>query len=170
MRLSNYSRATVSKFTLDGGWGVDALLGRQTRLHGDLDIAAPHKDLATIRSLLAARGYRDLPRTDSWECNFVLVNNLGQQLDIHLFSFDAAGNNVYGVGYPIRSLTGTGIINGQTVRCIAPEWMVKFHTGYQVDEHDYHDVKLLCQNFGLPLPPDYDGFVSNKGEDILHDD
>lgn len=28
---------------LDGGWGVDALLGRQTRLHADLDIAVEHK-------------------------------------------------------------------------------------------------------------------------------
>jgi len=26
---------------LDGGWAVDALLGRQTRPHGDLDIALP---------------------------------------------------------------------------------------------------------------------------------
>ncbi len=30
---------------VDGGWGVDALLGEQTRSHGDLDIALPHKDL-----------------------------------------------------------------------------------------------------------------------------
>lgn len=30
---------------VDGGWGVDALLGRQTRPHGDLDIACQHKDV-----------------------------------------------------------------------------------------------------------------------------
>lgn len=28
---------------LDGGWGVDALLGFQTREHSDLDIAIPHR-------------------------------------------------------------------------------------------------------------------------------
>ena len=27
---------------VDGGWGVDALLGEQTRSHGDLDIAVQH--------------------------------------------------------------------------------------------------------------------------------
>lgn len=26
---------------------------------------------------------------------------------------------------------------------INPAWMVKFHTGYELDENDYHDVKLL---------------------------
>ena len=41
---------------IDGGWGVDALLGEQTRLHADLDIAVQHKDVAQIRTLLEARG------------------------------------------------------------------------------------------------------------------
>jgi lincosamide nucleotidyltransferase A/C/D/E len=30
---------------VDGGWGVDALLGEQTRPHKDLDIAIEEKDL-----------------------------------------------------------------------------------------------------------------------------
>jgi len=30
---------------IDGGWGVDALLGEQTRTHGDLDIAIQHSDV-----------------------------------------------------------------------------------------------------------------------------
>ncbi len=28
---------------LDGGWGVDALLGKQTRKHGDVDIVVQQK-------------------------------------------------------------------------------------------------------------------------------
>jgi lincosamide nucleotidyltransferase A/C/D/E len=36
--------------------------------------------------------------------------------------------------------------------------MVKFHTGYPLDEDDYHDVRLLCQRFGIELPPEYEGF------------
>jgi lincosamide nucleotidyltransferase A/C/D/E len=36
-----YERMTDLGITVwvDGGWGVDSLLGRQTRLHKDLDIA-----------------------------------------------------------------------------------------------------------------------------------
>jgi lincosamide nucleotidyltransferase A/C/D/E len=30
---------------IDGGWGVDALLGEQTRPHRDLDIAIQQKDV-----------------------------------------------------------------------------------------------------------------------------
>jgi lincosamide nucleotidyltransferase A/C/D/E len=37
---------------IDGGWGVDALLGRQTRTHADLDIAVNRQDVAQIRFLL----------------------------------------------------------------------------------------------------------------------
>jgi lincosamide nucleotidyltransferase A/C/D/E len=36
--------------------------------------------------------------------------------------------------------------------------MVKFHTGYPLDENDYHDVKLLCQRFGIPIPAEYEEF------------
>ena len=46
-------------FYVDGGWGVDALLGEQTRTHSDLDIAIQHKDVAKIRALLEARGYQE---------------------------------------------------------------------------------------------------------------
>jgi lincosamide nucleotidyltransferase A/C/D/E len=36
--------------------------------------------------------------------------------------------------------------------CIDPEWLLKFHTGYDVDETDDHDVRLLCERFGIAMP------------------
>ena len=149
---------------IDGGWGVDALLGEQTRPHADLDIAVQHKDVAKIRALLEARGYKDVPRDDTRECNFVLGDDRGRQIDIHSYTFDAAGNHIYGVPYPFDSLTGSGSVKGCPVKCISPEWMVKFHTGYQLDENDYHDVKVLCQRFGLEIPSEYEEFEISKGE------
>src|SRR6202790_2175530 len=35
---------------VDGGWGVDALLGEQTRPHADLDIAVPHAHVPALRA------------------------------------------------------------------------------------------------------------------------
>ncbi len=82
---------------IDGGWGVDALLGKQTRTHLDLDVAVMHKDVPKIRALLAAGGYQDVHRDDSWECNFVLGDNQGHLIDIHSCTFDEEGNNIFGV-------------------------------------------------------------------------
>lgn len=143
---------------VDGGWGVDALLGQQTRPHADLDIAMEHKDVPKLRELLAARGYREIARDDSWECNFVLADEAGHELDVHSYTFDAEGNNIFGVPYPADSLTGSGTIAGYRVDCIPPEWMVKFHTGYELDLNDYRDVSTLCERFGLELPSEYSKF------------
>ncbi len=146
---------------IDGGWGVDALLGRQTRKHEDLDVAVEHKDVPRIRALLKARGYRDVPRDDTRECNFVLGDEQGHLVDVHSYTFDEAGRIVFGVEYPCDSLRGTGVINGRPVKTITPEWMVRFHRGYELDANDYEDVKLLCQRFGFRIPEDYDEGVED---------
>jgi lincosamide nucleotidyltransferase A/C/D/E len=65
---------------------------------------------------------------------------------------------IYGVEYPAESLTGMGSIHGYPVQCVSAEWMVKFHTGYRLDENDYRDVMALCQRFGIAVPAEYDRF------------
>ena len=148
---------------LDGGWAVDALLGEQTRRHSDLDIAMPHLYVPLARALLEAKGYTDVPRDDTRDCNFVLGDNLGHQVDFHTYMFNEQGILVFGVPYPPDSLDGTGSIGGHPVKCISAEWLVKFHTGYQLDENDYHDIKTLCQRFHLEMPPEYLGFEIGNG-------
>ncbi len=60
--------------------------------------------------------------------------------------------------YPAGSLTGTGVIGGHVVRCIAVEQLVAFHAGYAFDENDVKDVSALCERFGIPLPEVYAGW------------
>lgn len=147
---------------IDGGWAVDAQVGRVTRRHADLDIAVDHRDTGRIRTLLETRGYSEVPRDDSWECNFVLGDEQGHQIDVHSYSFDADGKLVHGVPYPFESLAGHGTIGSEAVRCITPEWLVQFHTGYPLDENDYRDVKALCQCFGIAIPAEYRAFIEKK--------
>ncbi len=66
---------------VDGGWAVDALMGMQTRHHRDLDIALPHKYVPLLREILTARGFANLPRPDTRECNFVLVDGKGREVE-----------------------------------------------------------------------------------------
>ena len=50
---------------LDGGWGVDALLGYQSRPHDDLDVVVDLNHLPRLREVLGSRGFElsedDLP-------------------------------------------------------------------------------------------------------------
>jgi hypothetical protein len=63
--------------------------------------------------------------------------------------------------YPAASLTGTGAIERQAVRCISAEWMVKFHSGYDLKDKDFRDVSALCKKFGIDLPPAYEQFTND---------
>lgn len=144
---------------IDGGWGIDALLGEQTRPHDDLDIAVDHRHIDRTRTLLGERGYHEIPVDDSHDYNFVLADERGQKIDVHTFAFDSQGQNIYGIAYPAASLTGTGSILGQTVQCIALEWVLRFHENYEPDEIDKQDVQALITRFGVQPPRNYAGRV-----------
>jgi lincosamide nucleotidyltransferase A/C/D/E len=151
---------------IDGGWGVDALLGEQTRPHTDLDIAIQQKDVRMLRQFLRTRQYRDIKLEDARAWNFVLRDENGREIDVHVIVLDDKGNGLYGPPekgemYPAASLTGTGVIENRTVRCISPEWVVKFHSGYQLKEKDFRDVSALCKRFGIGLPAVYERFKEN---------
>jgi lincosamide nucleotidyltransferase A/C/D/E len=145
---------------IDGGWGVDALLERQTRDHSDLDIAVERQFVESLRALLEGRGFKELPGGDSPEWNFVLTDAIGQRIDVHVVVFDSSGNGILGPAdlgqmYPAGALAGTGRIGRIVVQCVAPAFVVRFKSSYAPREIDRHDVQALCERFGLmpPFPP-----------------
>ena len=145
---------------IDGGWAVDAVLREQTRDHSDLDIALETRFLSRLRDVMAECGFEQIPRDDTRPWNFVLGDRDGLEVDVHAFTFDENGNGVYGPPengdyYWANALTGEGVIEGRPVRCISPEWLVRWHTGYELKETDVHDVTALCERFGIELPDEY---------------
>jgi lincosamide nucleotidyltransferase A/C/D/E len=144
--------------TLDGGWGVDALLGEQTRRHDDLDIVVAYQAVTQLRGSLEKKGFRDISRANTRECNFVMGDEQGRLIDIHTYTFDPDGHPEFGIDFPLESLIGVGSIMGYPVRCVSGESIVNFHTGYPVDEKDYHDVKALCQCVGIKIPAEFEAF------------
>ncbi len=145
------------KIWIDGGWGVDALLGIQTRPHADLDIVIQQKNLQKVLELSLKSGYQEIERNDTRPWNFVLGDDKGHEIDFHVIVFDNNGNGIYGPAengemYPVGSFLGKGNINGHSVRCISPEYMVKFHTGYKLGESDFKDISTLCKKFGIDIP------------------
>jgi lincosamide nucleotidyltransferase A/C/D/E len=143
---------------LDGGWGVDALLGRETREHDDLDLVVELRDLARVVELLAELGYELV--AGSAPGSMVLVDREGRQVDVHPVALDAEGGGVYEMDdgaswvYPAEGFSGRGTVNGRPVRCLSPEVQVLVHAGYELTDKDYRELYLLRERFGVEIPAD----------------
>lgn len=144
---------------LDGGWGVDALLGEQTRPHDDLDVVIALDDAPATQAALAGRGFgvseEELPT------RFVLRDRHDRRIDFHTVAFDAEGGGVQRLQdgspwhYPPESFFGEGRVAGVAVPCLTAEVQVLAHLGYEPDATDRHDMRLLVERFGLKLPERY---------------
>ena len=143
---------------LDGGWGVDALLGEQVREHDDLDLVVELASVSTLTATLAELGYEHIAGTPP--ASFVLVDARGRQVDVHPVAFDDEGGGVYRMEdgrdwvYPAEGFAGRGSVDGLPVRCLGPEIQVLVHAGYELGEKDYRELALLRERYGVTLPPD----------------
>ncbi|MFJ8958648.1 nucleotidyltransferase domain-containing protein [Lentzea sp. NPDC102401] len=130
-----------------GGWGVDALVGRQTRPHGDLDLMHREEQEPRILEALAARGFVE---TLSWRpVRFVVTDPGGREIDLHPLRYNEDGSAEQSsltpgepFRYPARCFV-TGTILGTTVPCLSAEQQLFFHQGYEPRERDLHDLSLL---------------------------
>jgi len=144
---------------IDGGWGVDALAGEQTRPHDDLDLVVRLSDAAAIREALAPLGFAEVE--NELPTRFVLADAVERRIDLHTVEFDESGGGVQthqdgsAFRYPPEGFTEGGIL-GRPVPCISAKIQLACHLGYEPDEKDLHDVHLLHARFGLPLPVPYD--------------
>ncbi|MGB8383757.1 MAG: hypothetical protein WCG47_21345 [Dermatophilaceae bacterium] len=145
---------------IDGGWGVDALLGRQSRDHGDLDVAVEARHLEPLVEILRASGFTKVDEKGATAWNFLMARPHGPVVDLHVIVLDADGNGILGPpdagnSYPAAALTGRGTLGGRVVDCITAEWAVRFHDAYPGDAKDRADVQALCERFGLAVPQQY---------------
>ena len=145
---------------LDGGWGVDALLERQTREHDDLDLVAHLDDSSRLIAALEVAGYELV--AGGPPKSFVLVDADGRQVDVHPVIFDdTRGGGVYQMDdgrewiYPSQGFTGRDQVEGKAMRCLTPEVQVLVHDGYELTEKDYLELALLHDRFGVELPDRY---------------
>jgi lincosamide nucleotidyltransferase A/C/D/E len=155
--LSRLEQHTIDVW-LNGGWGVDALLGDQTREHEDLDITISAADRAAFTAVMEIAGFRT-HRVDN-DFNWVLIDGRGRLVDVHLVDFSETlitetGVGLYGpagLAFEVGSLEGRGTIAGKPVKCETAEFQVLGHTRYTPDETDYRDVLALCRAFDIPVP------------------
>jgi lincosamide nucleotidyltransferase A/C/D/E len=105
--ISIYKRLATNgiQVWLTGGWGIDSLLGGQTRLHKDLDVIMLLDDVVRMRELLNQDGYslKELWSENRWARDaqgieaataFVLKDSEGREVDAHAMRMDELGNGV----------------------------------------------------------------------------
>jgi lincosamide nucleotidyltransferase A/C/D/E len=148
------------KVWLDGGWGVDALLGRETRRHGDVDLVVELAALALIVAALGTLGFT--VAEDHSPVRLVLQAADARQADLHPVVFDEEGTGWQRGASPDGSDCpysaagfGQGRILGRSVPCLGPELQLEHHSGYPPRDHDRVDMTHLAHHFGLTLPPPY---------------
>jgi lincosamide nucleotidyltransferase A/C/D/E len=144
-----------------GGWGVDALLGQQTRPHKDLDVLVLRRELPQVDQVLAERGFaRTLlwPNENRWVVSdgvtyptaFVMTDALSRELDIHVVEVGGDGEPVplwvTSRRLEAQFLDGHGCIAGTPVACMSREGQLAMHTGYDLPASHQGDIELLQQS------------------------
>ncbi|PJJ72562.1 lincosamide nucleotidyltransferase A/C/D/E [Diaminobutyricimonas aerilata] len=129
-----------------GGWAVDALVGRTTRPHGDLDVAVDAAQLPQSLDLLRRAGFAV---TVDWSpARLELRHADGRCLDVHPVEFAADGGGVQrghegpDFDYAPDGFT-SGTIAGASVPCLSARQQLAFRRGYPPRPVDEHDVALL---------------------------
>jgi lincosamide nucleotidyltransferase A/C/D/E len=139
-----------------GGWGIDALLGRETRPHKDLDVLLVRREHLRAWRLLHAAGfsldYRWEENTDvalagsggaTLPTAYVLTDDRGSQVDVHVLHDDLSPMWVTDRAFIAGALEASGTIDGLPVACMSAAMQRIAHTGYDLPDPQRHDLQQL---------------------------
>ena len=85
IEIINYASKIGVKVYLDGGWGVDALLKRQTRPHNDIDLFIEETNRESFIKVLSCKGFYEVIETYTTNDHTVWKDNLDRVIDLHIF-------------------------------------------------------------------------------------
>jgi lincosamide nucleotidyltransferase A/C/D/E len=132
---------------LGGGWGVDALVGRQTRPHLDLDVVVDGTTpnlRGRVTVALAAAGLR--PAADETSIPplptvWVFADGQGATVDVLPAQMSAPP-------FDGPAACVTGVLDGRPVACLSVEVQRRLRAGYRHRRADRDDLAVLHE-----LPP-----------------
>jgi lincosamide nucleotidyltransferase A/C/D/E len=126
-----------------GGWGIDALIGHQTRRHYDLDLVVSdtRDNLERMEQVLARAGFRPavrefnpglaMPLRHNWQ------DDTGHTVEVMPVAFGTPP-------FTDRESSFTrGVIGGHLVPCLSARLQVTLHAGYEERVVDVADMEAL---------------------------
>jgi lincosamide nucleotidyltransferase A/C/D/E len=157
--LSTLRQAGVQCW-LDGGWGIDALLGAEHRPHDDLDLVVRLDAIPRVCDALSLCSFE--VAEDLLPTRLVMRDPARRQIDLHPISFDEAGDgwqiaampDASDCRYPAAGFT-TGYVHDTVVGCLSAEVQLAHHLGYNPRPHDIEDLARVAERFEIDVPKSY---------------
>jgi lincosamide nucleotidyltransferase A/C/D/E len=135
---------------IEGGWGVDALLGRQNRTHLDVDLVIAESEREDTLGALNALGYDHVVTLAPGRSTASQPD--GRTVDLHVIDADLFQQTSEGpFQYPAPTLQGRGLIVGRPVRCLTAEGQVLTHADHDLTEAGRCDLFLLADQVSARL-------------------
>ncbi len=156
--------STGVPFYLAGGWGVDALVGRQSRSHDDLDVVIDHydQDLPRAVDALKSMGFELVASYErrAWmPKNTVLEDGAGRRVDLDSLNwkilareFGPPGADASDRGSFEDRVFAEGIVAGKRVPCLSADVQLLYHSLFDLNVRHQHDVTLLREELGASVP------------------
>lgn len=146
MEVLNLLEGLKMKYWIDGGWGVDILLGKQHREHRDIDVDFDGEFTGILLETLKEKGYEIT--TDWRPARIELYHPELGYIDIHplIISKDGSAkqaglNNDW---YDFKAeWFSSALFDDRIIPCISAEAQKIFHSGYELREVDKIDMKNL---------------------------
>lgn len=138
------------RYWVEGGWGIDVLVGKQTREHRDIDIDFDINFETKLMNKLEEIGY--LVTTNCYPTRVELFHPKYGYIDVHPFIITKNGNmkqaNPEGGWFNLEAKWFTeSIFEGRIIPYISVEGQKLFHSGYELREVDKRDMETLNNYF-----------------------
>lgn len=141
------------RYWLAGGWGIDALIGSQTRDHRDLDLVIDREDTARALDAVTARGFRHMPAVPDnahrevpgalMPFRELLQDDRRRTIDMH--PVDLA---TWPEGGSLTDRFAVGSLRGRELRCLSVAAQRAAHQGFQLSQAHIADLESLDGHFG----------------------
>jgi lincosamide nucleotidyltransferase A/C/D/E len=151
-------------FAVAGGWGVDALLGRQTRAHDDLDIVIDDYEHRVERAIdaLVALGFHLVATHErrAWMPKLsVLHHDAGRRVELVSLNWEILAREFGPPGADSSArdmfehrVYAEGSVGGRRVRCLSADVQLLYHSAFDLGPTLENDVQLLRSELGASLP------------------
>jgi lincosamide nucleotidyltransferase A/C/D/E len=145
--LGALSSAQV-RWWLAGGWGVDALLGEQTRRHKDLDLIVEAEDIPAAVKALDALGFRPVPETVPGadrhvEGSLMPYRELVQDAAARTVDLHPLDTRAWTAQLGIEEPFATGMLGGWYVGCLSAAAQIAAHQGFELAEEHRENLRRL---------------------------